>query len=133
MTNTTCAAGVAGVTMLLWGTAANAQAPGQPRPSASSPAYSPYLNLLRPGSTANNYYGLVRPQIDFQNSVNTLQQQYTNLNRDVNAPPPDQQPVLPTTGHAATFMNYASFYPGLGGNRTSGRPTAATPPATGRR
>jgi hypothetical protein len=89
--------------------------------------------LLRPGNTANNYYGLVRPQIDIQNSVNTLQQQYTNLNRDVNAPLLDQQSALPTTGHAATFMNYGTFYPGFAGNRGGARPATATPPASGRR
>jgi hypothetical protein len=36
----------------------------------SSPTLSPYLNLLRPGSTAVNYYSGVRPQIH-QDLVNT--------------------------------------------------------------
>jgi hypothetical protein len=105
---------------------------GQPRP-VSSPAYSPYLNLARPGNAANNYYGLVRPQIDFQNQVNTLQQQYGVLSRDVNAPAADQVLPPPTTGHAAQFMNYSRYYPGFAANRTGRAPTQPTTPPSGRR
>jgi hypothetical protein len=112
------------------------------RPSASSPAYSPYLNLTRPGNLANNYFGLVRPQIDAQNSINSLQQQYSTLNQAVmNPTATDQQYAPPTTGHAATFMNYGHYFPGIG---TGARPmtagggmrpptTAAAAPSTGRR
>jgi hypothetical protein len=49
-------------------------------PQGNGPAVSPYLNLLRSGSSqAVNYYGLVRPAIDTQNSINNLQQQVTEL------------------------------------------------------
>ena len=85
------------------------------------PAYSPYLNLLRPGNTAIDRYGLVRPQIDFQNQVNSLQQQYGSLNRDISGVAADQQLPLPTTGHAAQFISYSHFYPGLPNGRI-GRP-----------
>src|ERR1700678_234592 len=75
-----------GLTMVagfvLTGAAAHAQGPqwrpgpGGFAPLNQSPAFSPYLNLNRGGtSAAINYYGLVRPQIDFQNSINNLQQQ----------------------------------------------------------
>ena len=129
MMNTTRAAGLAILGAIAFSSAARAQYPGQPRPTASSPAYSPYLNILRPGNTATNYYGLVRPQIDFQNQVTTLQQQYGALNRDVNALPADQPLAPPTTGHAAQFMTYSHYYPGFTANRT-GRPNAPLPTAS---
>jgi hypothetical protein len=130
MTNPTWAAGLAVLGTLACSSGARAQYPGQPRPTASSPAYSPYLNLLRPGNTANNYYGLVRPQLDFQNQVSTLQQQYGALNQTVNGQPADQQLALPATGHGAVFMNYGRYYPGMAGGRAGGRPGAA-PAAAG--
>ena len=49
---------------------ASAQAPG------AAPGVSPYLNLLRQGnSQALNYYGLVRPQVEFRSGIQQLQQQ----------------------------------------------------------
>src|SRR5580658_10364261 len=49
-------------------------------PQSNGPAVSPYLNLLRSGSSqAVNYYGLVRPAIDTQSSISNLQQQVTDL------------------------------------------------------
>ena len=41
-------------------------ATAQPRPASNVPSTSPYLNLLRPGGTGINYYGLVRPEQDFR-------------------------------------------------------------------
>jgi hypothetical protein len=114
---------------------ANAQPGYQPRPSASSPAYSPYLNLTRPGNLANNYFGLVRPQIDTMNSVYQLQQQYGALNQSIANPTSmDQQLPPPTTGHAATFMAYGHYYPAIGGaNRGGARPAAGATAAPARR
>ena len=134
MMNVTRAVEAAVLAALVFCSGALAQYPGQVRPSASSPTYSPYLNLLRPGNTANNYYGLVRPQIDFQNQVNVLQQQYGTLNREINAAPADQPLPPATTGHAAQFMSYSRYYPGLASTRTA-RPSAAqtTPAPQGRR
>ena len=57
-----------------------AQGPGPyTRPQTGNPyaqpVFSPYLNLLRRGTNpAVNYYGLVRPEIDFRNSL-----QYTAI------------------------------------------------------
>jgi hypothetical protein len=99
--------------------------PFQQRPSASSPAYSPYLNLTRPGNPAVNYFGLVRPQIDAANAIGTLQNQYGALNQAVNATPISQPTGLPTTGHAARFMDYSTFYPGLGRSAAPGVHSAA--------
>jgi hypothetical protein len=105
---------------------APAQTPTPPR----QPAYSPYLNLTRPGSVANNYYGLVRPDIDFRNSLNNLQQQYTGLNQAINNPTAVDSP-FPGTGHKTSFMNYSHFYSIRG--RTAGGTNApgagAAPPA----
>jgi hypothetical protein len=125
--------GLAFVSGICFSPAAFAQYPGQPRATASSPAYSPYLNLLRPGNSAINYYGLVRPQIDFQNQVGALQQQYGALNRDINAAA-DQPTAPPTTGHAASFMSYSRYYPGFTANRTArpGIQPAVTPPPSRR-
>src|SRR5689334_4123182 len=71
---------------LILGLAANRAAaqPGAitPRgvPGYTSPAVSPYINLLRSGSPAAvNYYGIVRPEFQFQNSLQNLQQQVTTL------------------------------------------------------
>ncbi|MFO0808537.1 MAG: hypothetical protein U0746_07940 [Gemmataceae bacterium] len=83
--------------------AAHAQAPGAVRPP-----FSPYLNLTRPGNTAINYYGLVRPEVDFRNSLNGLQSQYNALNQDANDPRNAQS--FPGTGHGAAFLNYSHYY-----------------------
>src|SRR4051794_3299640 len=55
-----------------------AQVPGGTRPLP--PPVSPYLNLLRGGSSAaNNYFNLVLPQIEYGNSINSLQQQVNTV------------------------------------------------------
>src|ERR1700722_10764203 len=70
---------------LLAGSIANqarGQGPGYipPRPGGispiTSPVYSPYLNLLRPGGNlTQNYFGLVRPEFDLRGAAGTLQNQ----------------------------------------------------------
>src|SRR6266571_9444294 len=58
----------------------SAQAQGYPGVSnpGSRPAYSPYLNLLRRDTPlVNNYFGQVRPQLDFRNSLQQLETQQT--------------------------------------------------------
>ncbi len=85
------------------------------------PPYSPYLNLLRSGNPAINYYGLVRPQIDFRNSITGLQNQVGTLDRAVNdVAQAGSRTGLPTTGHPTAFLNYSGYFPGLGG-RSGGR------------
>lgn len=79
---------------------------GQP----ARPAFSPYLNLNRPGaSPAVNYYGLVQPQTQFrqslqnlQGTVNSNQQMIGNLQGDING--------LPATGQGAGFMNSSGYF-----------------------
>jgi hypothetical protein len=46
--------------------AARAQVTGLGQPPLGRPVVSPYLNLLRGGNPAINYYGIVRPLEDLQ-------------------------------------------------------------------
>lgn len=52
----------------------------------SSSPLSPYLNLNRQGtSAANNYYNLVKPQINSQKQFSQQQRQINNLRRETSA------------------------------------------------
>jgi hypothetical protein len=74
----------------------------------NGPAYSPYLNLLRPGNTAGaNYYGLVRPELEFRSAYRGLQQQF---NTQMSFQDQADQRGLPITGHAATFLNTGGYF-----------------------
>ncbi len=88
------------------------------RPSAgrlpgviNRPAYSPYLNLLRRNTgPVQNYYGLVRPQLQFQANDEAIDSNYQNLKRDVRESDSvrqeaDQSSRLSESGHAARFMS----------------------------
>jgi hypothetical protein len=85
--------------------------------------YSPYLNLLRPGgTTAQNYFGLVRPEFDLRNATGTLQQQnyqtdqsLNNLAYGVNG---GYAPLV--TGHVATFLNTRGHFLNLRGAGAGG-------------
>jgi hypothetical protein len=98
---------------------AQAQFPVRPQPPGSlpqtQPVFSPYLNLLRrdnPGAV--NYYGLVRPEIEFRNSLQGLQQQVT-LNRLALNQQIDPTTGLPATGHSAYFLNLGGYFMNLSG------------------
>jgi hypothetical protein len=91
-----------------------AQYPGQSglnQPSFGRPGTgsntSRYLNLLRGGNPAINYYGLIRPQTDLSNSLLRLQTQQQALtqaeNQMING-------LLPATGHSVRFFNYGSYF-----------------------
>jgi len=92
------------------------------------PAVSPYLNLLRTGSTpAINYYGIVRPDIYFRNNINTLDQDQQSLaNQQQNLA---NYNALPATGQsgAARFMTQSRYFMtnggrgGVGGGGRGGR------------
>jgi hypothetical protein len=91
---------------LMAGSLGASQVQGQ----SPSPGYSPYLNLARPGSPGINYYGLVRPQIDFRTSLQQLQRNTTSLQSQFSQATGGDL----GTGHPAAFMYYGGFYPGLG-------------------
>src|SRR5262245_22152302 len=98
--------------LLAGATRARAQATAQQGtpPAYRPPAVSPYLNLFRQGSPpAVNYYGLVRPQVEFRNSITGLQQQVRTLETGPSAVG-GVGAELPTTGHAVGFQNLGSYY-----------------------
>jgi hypothetical protein len=65
-----------------------------------------------------NYYGLVRPQIDFRNSIQGLNTAVTSLQL---APVAQVGEELPTvTGHASSFMTERKYFV------TRGTPATAT-------
>jgi hypothetical protein len=87
-----------------------AQPPGFPRTAAPTPPYSPYLNLLRPGSSpAINYYGLVRPQFQSQQSMLALQSQIGANSQAIGNLSATGGP-LPATGKTVGFMNYGRYF-----------------------
>jgi hypothetical protein len=109
-----------------------AQAQGYTRPTTNPfnrPVYSPYLNLLRRGNSfTQNYYGLVRPQLEFQQDINRLNQQLTTVERQV-ATQEEAPSELPVTGHPTVFLNYAQYFLSGGGRSAGSRePTAPALP-----
>ncbi len=73
------------------------------------PTVSPYLNLFNGGnSPAINYYGIVRPQIDFRNSLMQLQQQLAMGDQSM-ADMASSMTML-TTGHPSLFMSHRRYF-----------------------
>lgn len=119
-----------------------ALAMGQGRlPPRSNPAISPYLNLLRPENPpAINYYGLVKPQTEFRNNINQLDQRVTNEQQQLTQQDQQGASTLPPTGHAVGFQTQSRYFMtlkgpgGQGASFTSGRPptnAARSQPAGG--
>jgi len=77
------------------------------------PPISPYLNLLRAGSpTAINYYGLVRPELEFRSSLQILEQGLSTISAETAAQTPGGAP--PPTGHPVYFDNQSHYFGGAG-------------------
>ena len=125
-------------TALLLGSAA-APVRAQYVPPSGRPGYSPYLNLARPGvPPALNYFGLVRPELEFRRDVVGLQNQIGTLQQSLVSGTGTDPSAPLTTGHAATFMNLShyysgSFYPGVTSGFRGGSIAARTAPNTARR
>ena len=86
------------------------------------PAVSPYLNLFRRDTLpAVNYYGIVRPQFEFNNSLQQLQGQALQTRQEVNA---EAEQLAPSTGHPVQFQNQGRYF------QTINRPTVLNAPAT---
>lgn len=104
-----------------------------PRPTFRPPTTSPYLNLLRGGNVASNYYQGVLPEVrqrvlnyQFRSSIQTLDtrtQEQPISSEEALELLPGIRP-LASTGHMATFNNYGSYY-NLGGRGPS--PQIVTP------
>jgi hypothetical protein len=84
--------------------------PGGIRVPTRQPAYSPYLNLLRPGTLAQNYYGLVKPQMEFRGAYQQLGQA-VSANRELIT----SAGAGPVTGHPAAFLNTGGYFLSNGG------------------
>lgn len=78
------------------------------RPGGVGGGVSPYLNLLRGGTpTAVNYYGIVRPQLQYNAAINSLEQQVTANRVAITAA---ENASVPQTGHPITFLNYHRYF-----------------------
>lgn len=85
--------------------------PGGVNPSRR-PVFSPYLNLLRnDNDPAINYFGLVRPQVDFRRALNQVEQDEGSLEaRQQQMLSGTTAPVLPATGHASGFLTQRKYF-----------------------
>jgi hypothetical protein len=97
------------------------------------PNLSPYLNLLRGGNPAANYYLGVVPEVERRNNAAQFAAGINDLRSQIEAPSQDVvQEILPTlqpTGHAIQFGNYGGFFGSSGfGTRPQGQqPPGAAP------
>lgn len=108
--------------IVLVGTA-NAQPPAPLQAAPRRPVYSPYLNLNRAGaSTAQNYFGLVRPELEFRSGLNQLRQDTQALATGLAATQPGGEL---TTGHASGYMTHLRYY-GTNGSGANGGTRGAT-------
>jgi hypothetical protein len=83
------------------------------------PTVTPYLGLLSSNpytSTTDNYFNLVRPQMEQQKVNDRLTQQNIAMQKQLNDVA-SQAPYSPTgsadrapTGHAAVYFNYGGYY-----------------------
>jgi hypothetical protein len=119
---------------------ASAQQPigGYTPPTVGPPAFSPFLNLNRPGTNpAINYYGLVRPQQQTAQQLANLQYQQNALAGTLGAPGavgPDGALPPSTTGHPVRYFDYARYFPQNGlpaGSYGAGAIPGAGVPAAG--
>jgi hypothetical protein len=114
MCDTKCVLRISMVAVLLcWGSQASAQlGGGRINRPIDTPTFSPYINMLRNnGSPGLNYFGLVRPQLEFaqQNqqlgeNLQTLQMQQGQPMRGFNGGYGYSQ--LGVTGHPVVFNSF---------------------------
>ena len=83
------------------------------------PRLSPYLNFLRGGSPAANYYLGVVPEIERRRYENISQSQIQGLQLSTAAPavnPEDADLAAPAsiTGHPVAFNNTTAYFGGVG-------------------
>lgn len=106
---------------------ASAQVPSPVGP-VTQPGFSPYMNLLRRGNpTYLNYYGLVRPQVDFRRSIQTLQQDVNNVSQSKQQQA--AQTNLPGTGHRTVFLNTMGYFMTTSGGPANRQGTPVSPGA----
>ncbi len=93
------------------------------------PTVSPYVNLLRGGGNVGlNYFGVVRPQQQFVDQSQQLNQQLQTVNRRTQSQrfrsrtqgPLVQQVRVGSTGHAVSFLTIGGGVVGRGGQSNQG-------------
>jgi hypothetical protein len=88
---------------------------GTPNPGGPyGPGLSPYLNLLRGGNPAVNYYNGVLSERDRRSFQQQAGQSILGLEQEVNTVQPgseDLLPTLPGTGHPTAFGYAGSYFP----------------------
>lgn len=74
--------------------------------TVGQPTFSPYLNLLRGGNPALNYYGLVRPEREFRRQQTQFRNELADRSRlgDRETSLQAETSMLNRTGHATVFM-----------------------------
>ena len=92
---------------------------------------SPYLNLLRGGSPAANYYLGVIPEVERRNNAAQFAAGINDLYRRSEAPLQEAtEEILPTlqpTGHAVQFGNYSGYFGSSGFGTTRPQQQAQQP------
>jgi hypothetical protein len=88
---------------------------------------SPYLNMLRGGNPAANYFLGVLPEFQRRQNARVFGAAIQNLDQRVEAPPATPEELelytpLKSTGHATAFNNTLNYFPRL--------PTTLRQPAT---
>jgi hypothetical protein len=83
-----------------------------------NPGYSPYQNLFRGGPIYQNYYGLVRPELQFRGAIGALQQQVTLNQAGLADLAAGTGPL--TTGHPSQFLNTSHYFLSSGGQLGAG-------------
>ncbi len=80
---------------------ANARSPAMSRPSIS-----PYLNLLRQGNPALNYYGLVKPEQEFRAANDQFRNQVGQVQQKLEQREEEKEATsnLGITGHRVRFL-----------------------------
>src|SRR5437867_42378 len=115
----------AALIFLLTANAATAQYPGNPYQNLNrfgpptpggpyGPGLSPYLNLLRGGLPAVNYYNGVLTERDRRLFQQQAGQSILGLEQEVGALQPGEEDLLPTlpgTGHPTAFGYSGSYFP----------------------
>lgn len=118
------------VVMLIVGAGvASAQPPVPAGPPPQRPPFSPYLNLLRPGSSpAQNYYGLVRPEQQFRQSIGSLQGAVTANQQAIGDLQTNPAGGPAVTGHPVYFLNTGGYFQNTVGGSVGGGVTRPSGP-----
>jgi hypothetical protein len=88
----------------------------------SRPTVSPYINLANGGDAGINYYGLVRPQVAFNQAIRNLNANVSNLEAE-------QNDSALQTGKRSSFMTQRRYFMtnGSSGGASASRGVPAPP------